>query len=450
MYIKTLTLTMEMVPDIQFSSSQLYNIEPIGIGTPYCESLTSYMVRLAEVHKVRVGILFNKVVAPMLNKAYLNRSISSGGNRFFDGAKALNGVDKNSLDVASTLMTLTSRKDLLSLSLKNWDNVLTSRGLLNDFVSWCPYCLKEFKNEKNFYYYPLLWFMEPVKSCLIHNVVLLNKCHVCTKKVPILHRKSVNGFCPYCNSQLFELTSSKILPRDREKQKYIIDNLGELLVVGQKTKLKLKRDVIKIQLNKMTQYYFYEYNVQLSKALGISKTTFYYWLRGDSIPSLGTLLYICQQTGITFNDFLYKKTIFPSKVLEKESSNKDKVFRRKLDDSTIEKKLQKYVFYTDSLSMESIASEMKIPKRSLYKKFPELCKTLSKKYLDEMKVKSDARKEEVKFLIEQSVERLINDGKYPTQKLIEKDLSAECLLRESFAKEYLGIYLKSVNILEVK
>jgi len=32
------------------SRSRLYRLEPIGIGTPYVESLTGYIARLAETH----------------------------------------------------------------------------------------------------------------------------------------------------------------------------------------------------------------------------------------------------------------------------------------------------------------------------------------------------------------------------------------------------------------
>ena len=34
--------------------SRLYSLEPIGIGTPQTESLTSYISRLAAAHSVRV------------------------------------------------------------------------------------------------------------------------------------------------------------------------------------------------------------------------------------------------------------------------------------------------------------------------------------------------------------------------------------------------------------
>src|SRR5436305_2454272 len=44
------------------SRSRLYHLEPIGIGTPYVESLTSYINRLARAHCVLSGKLIAQEV----------------------------------------------------------------------------------------------------------------------------------------------------------------------------------------------------------------------------------------------------------------------------------------------------------------------------------------------------------------------------------------------------
>src|SRR5881628_1288542 len=40
--------------------SRLYSLEPIGIGTPLCESLSGYIARLADAHAVSVGDLVGR------------------------------------------------------------------------------------------------------------------------------------------------------------------------------------------------------------------------------------------------------------------------------------------------------------------------------------------------------------------------------------------------------
>ena len=45
--------------------SRLYRLESIGIGTPYVESLTSYITRLAEVHCVSLKALIMWEIFPL-------------------------------------------------------------------------------------------------------------------------------------------------------------------------------------------------------------------------------------------------------------------------------------------------------------------------------------------------------------------------------------------------
>ena len=44
--------------------SRLYRLEPIGIGTPWVEGLTSYVMRLAVAHAVSVGDLLGRELFP--------------------------------------------------------------------------------------------------------------------------------------------------------------------------------------------------------------------------------------------------------------------------------------------------------------------------------------------------------------------------------------------------
>lgn len=60
--------------------SILYNLPPIGIGTIYVESLSSYVIRLAEKHSVRTKILTSSKISPdfIYKKPYGNKSFISG------------------------------------------------------------------------------------------------------------------------------------------------------------------------------------------------------------------------------------------------------------------------------------------------------------------------------------------------------------------------------------
>ena len=46
--------------------SRLYSLAPMGIGTSQVESLTSYVMRLAEAHAVSPGTLIRQEIFPNL------------------------------------------------------------------------------------------------------------------------------------------------------------------------------------------------------------------------------------------------------------------------------------------------------------------------------------------------------------------------------------------------
>src|SRR5260370_16980864 len=49
--------------------SCLYSLEPIGVGTRYVESFTSYVARLAGRHSVTPKALITRVILPLQGKA---------------------------------------------------------------------------------------------------------------------------------------------------------------------------------------------------------------------------------------------------------------------------------------------------------------------------------------------------------------------------------------------
>ncbi|MBC2684370.1 hypothetical protein HAU06_09565 [Bacillus toyonensis] len=64
-------IDQEMRNEYQVNISSLYSIEPIGIGTPYVESLISYIARLAYEHSILPGMIIKHILAEMLQKDYL-------------------------------------------------------------------------------------------------------------------------------------------------------------------------------------------------------------------------------------------------------------------------------------------------------------------------------------------------------------------------------------------
>ena len=74
--------------------SRLYALEPIGIGTPFVESLSGYIARLAEAHAVSVGDLVGRELSPSVSKPLTQSRANS--QRFHARAHAINGFGESS------------------------------------------------------------------------------------------------------------------------------------------------------------------------------------------------------------------------------------------------------------------------------------------------------------------------------------------------------------------
>ncbi|MGH0592420.1 TniQ family protein [Bacillus pretiosus] len=156
--------------------SLLFAVPPKGLGTGMCESLASYIIRLSREHNMTLGTLINKMIAPMLDNKYILNSSINGGNRFYDGAKSLNGFEKNAIEFTRVLRLLTGRNDIKETTLREIKDLIASRDLLKNNLAWCPICLNQWKEGA---YYPLIWFFKDVKVCVQHNCELEDNCPSC-------------------------------------------------------------------------------------------------------------------------------------------------------------------------------------------------------------------------------------------------------------------------------
>src|SRR5258708_38666607 len=92
--------------------SRLYQLEPIGIGgigTPYVESLTSYVARLAELQCVKPKNLVMKVLLPSQSQA---STIQNDYKFFISNAPNLNGSNLFATHMVEALQALTLCKKL--------------------------------------------------------------------------------------------------------------------------------------------------------------------------------------------------------------------------------------------------------------------------------------------------------------------------------------------------
>jgi hypothetical protein len=136
--------------------SRLYTLEPIGVGTPFVESLTSYLVRLAEAHCVFPGTLLQKVLVPQMAVLFPQKSSNALLNAIGDSAHAINAAGPHAQRMVAALEALTCRRDLRSLTLLLWANVLFGKGAIRPKKAWCPACYEAWQRCGHPVYDPLL------------------------------------------------------------------------------------------------------------------------------------------------------------------------------------------------------------------------------------------------------------------------------------------------------
>jgi TniQ len=106
--------------------SRLYSLEPIGIGTPQTESLTSYISRLAAAHSVRVrDLVIGELLPHMRRLHFADSSHADLFSAFWRSeTRALNGTCSLARRMVHALEEKTGRRDVRFLTLLTWSDVL--------------------------------------------------------------------------------------------------------------------------------------------------------------------------------------------------------------------------------------------------------------------------------------------------------------------------------------
>jgi len=194
---ETWDLTVPVLPP----RSRLFNLNPIGVGTPMAECLASYFSRLAEAHCLSPGLLHQHELMPRGAGARNMFSCKTDGHaRSY--TSSINGKDSVAANFVSVLGDLTGRGDLKYLTMIPWKPVLTSKFLMRNVAAWCPDCLIGWEESGQRIYAPLLWTLEVVKFCPYHRCPLRLTCPHCGLPQGVLGQRSRVGFCARCRQSI--------------------------------------------------------------------------------------------------------------------------------------------------------------------------------------------------------------------------------------------------------
>ena len=286
--------------------SRLYHLEPIGIGTPYVESLTSYIARLAEAHCLTPKLLLEREI----NSSNIQSSKRDNlfGIRQYSGE--INGRGETASKLVNLLEKVTFKENLRILTLLSWSEIFPRKKLIKTTRSWCAFCYQDFIAQNQPVYEPLIWSVNMIATCSRHKTSLESRCHYCNKELPPLSSSSRVGFCSKRGKWLGKVINEKTQnyqsydKYEIQWNQYVNENIEMLISVSHRLNKPISRDLLaksfNLCVNRVTQGNI----AAFARMFGIPKNSAWMWSKGKSIPQIDTLLNICYRLNISILNFL--------------------------------------------------------------------------------------------------------------------------------------------------
>lgn len=399
--------------------SRLYCLEPIGVGTAYVESLTSYVARLASQHCTTTRQLIITEIAPNLVRGKQGSIHQAENLSQVIGIErrrvALNGIGLMATNLVKALEALTQRNDLQFLSLLTWAEVLTNRGLLRHQRAWCPKCYQEWHDNGKIIYEPLLWSVNTALICTYHHNRLLENCPHCHQHLVVLSGDYHPGYCNKCGQWLGnsqdQAVAKYLINKEAELnwQLHVVHNLGELLAAAPSLDFPPLRNrisqAIRAYINQVSQ----SNKSAFSRLVGINLVTISSWCKGTEIPQLDRLLVLTRRLEISLLDFLTKELLTVDHNCQETETSQVKNSRRSYRQLTWERKQVLNVVLIEVIkespppSLQEVALRLKHRPLVLQYHFPELCQEIKTRRAE---FRKSRREQKIKPVLEAALQEI--------------------------------------------
>lgn len=417
--------------------SRLFSLEPLGLGTPFIESLTSYITRLADAHSVHLLLLIQDELFPQLFKlshGYDGFPSYNDLTAFWKRSARLNGTSATTHKWVQTLEFLTGRSHLQVLTMLPWARAISHLGLYRKTQAWCPVCYEEWRKAEEPIYQPLLWALEVIKVCPLHRVQLQVRCPFsdCRKSFTFLASRAQVGYCPYCQRWLaptpvYEIKDQEPSVIEQEWQNWVGKVVGEMLAVTPRLPVVPCQDAFATIITSQLRHVFKGKITALARAFQVHRRTALDWMRGQQVPQLLSFLQVCACLGTTPTRFFQEGPL--EKALTLEQANAERLPEKKQ-----KKQFRKFPFEQLQAALEAILRDDKDPPPSmhevagrlgydqnqLYRYFPELSRQISERWFAYQKAQKEARVKKMCEEVDQVIEMVHLQGYYPGSRRIRK------------------------------
>lgn len=410
--------------------SVLASLLPIGMGTPYRESLSSYYLELAHLHHVSPKNLARGVLIPrMAEKGRRYRKVSKLWK-----LSSFNGIGDVPEWWANQLSELTAQKDLVNLTLVPLRPYFSIMRLITEKKKWCPICFSEAATNGRVYG-QLLWAMEDVQACPIHGIKLLSQC-TCQGTSPMspLNVKYLSGICEYCGSSLAHNNDHSLEYASKDKvirAQLVADLLGDM------EKLKNHADGamkgVPTFLDHAVRHFAGGNASRFGDLLGIKKNTLHGWIHGKCIPPFPQMVDIAMLCKCSIADVLLgEQSSFKEPFTAPSCASPRRPFRtkktQKVDKEIIKRQLEVLALQEPPISVAAAAAKIGVSDRTLFKHFGDITKEMTERVQSYRHNESLRKFAERCDLYRQSAERLIQRGIRPTRRLVGLDIQGKGII----------------------
>jgi TniQ len=282
--------------------SQLYSLEPMGVGTEMVESLTGYVARLADAHSVSVGDLVGRVLADLTHPkdtiiTPTAKAFRVGGHGFRACNYAPNGITERAVKWVHALEAATNRHDLRYLTLLPLRYMVPDR-LFRRRRAWCALCFGHWRSAGQIVYEPLIWSIQALANCQLHARPLDHTCSHCARTLSPLGVFSRPGYCERCDSWLGisggDTSRSRPGPPGGEDDAWSPTQVGDLLAMLPLIDPAGAREALRRSLAVYIDLLTAGNVLAMAKYICCPPSVLRNWLDGTTVPTLENLLRTCK------------------------------------------------------------------------------------------------------------------------------------------------------------
>lgn len=401
--------------------SRLYGLEPIGVGTPECESLISYLVRLARAHCTSPRDLIR---LEFMWRYGRQAGIRSSGF-FTEYSKTLNSVGEYATGFVRLAEELTGRVDLRFLTMLPWRGVIpdVGTGLLATEPKWCRKCLAQQRDSKQDRHFPLTWGLHLYNVCAEHGTRMTDRCPHCAKKQPFIPRLPMQDHCDYCGCWLGLQRSFDEVVAATEREIWLAKAIVDMVSHGPYADEHVTQKRLQSILSGFVAAYAEGEKRQFSRMLGLTETSMACWIVKGKKPLLPQLLDMCHQLGLFPAEMLtgVQPAVIPCAVnqpklyrirgrLEMDAHERERLHTKLAEIATDP---------SDLRSLTDVSSALGVRKNYLIYWFKEMCAIITAKYREEMQRRVEIKWRSDAQSVKYAVEKLSGKGIYPSRKKVE-------------------------------